>query len=261
MADLAYTTKGDRNNPAIVFLHGLLGSAAEWDEITAHLVPTHFCLQIDLPGHGGSALCRQDIFPMPACADAVIELLEELAIERAGLCGYSMGGRLAFYLLAHFPGRFARALIESASPGLRTEQERQERLRHDAELARMLERDGIGPFLVHWYRQPLFASLAERPDVIKAVTERRLANDPETAARSLRIMGTGNMPDLRPHLTQLTVPLLLVTGAFDQKFTALAQEIIDLCPVATHRILPSCGHNAHLEQPREYVQTLTAFFQ
>jgi pimeloyl-ACP methyl ester carboxylesterase len=52
----------------------------------------------------------------------------------------------------------------------------------------------------------------------------------------------------------------LITGEHDAKFTALAQEIIGLCPKATHCILKESGHNAHIEQPHAFVQTLKAFF-
>ena len=244
----------------MVFLHGLLGSGEEWNELASSLEDRFFCIQIDLPGHGASAGCSEALYPMPACAQAVITTLDELSITTAGLCGYSMGGRLAFFLLTHFADRFCKVVIESATPGLRTDKEREERIAHDETLAAQLERDGIGPFLIYWYRQPLFASLARDQELIKKVTARRLNNDPHAAARSLRTMGTGAMPDLWPLLKSVTTPLLLVTGDLDDKFTALAREIIDLCPTATHRILIDCGHNGHIEKPHEFHELLISFF-
>ena len=257
---LAYTTRGDRNKPPILFLHGLLGAGEEWDSLTTQIEDSYYCIQIDLPGHGNSKNCQPELYAMPACAEAVVGVLDSLQLPVSGLCGYSMGGRLAYYLLTHFADRCHRVLIESASPGLRTRAERTERVTHDEELARRLERDGIGPFLIYWYRQPLFASLAQNHDLLKAVTARRLQNDPQLAARSLRLMGTGTMPDLRPFLEKNTLPLLLVTGDQDSKFTQLAKEIVDLCPAASHRILRDCGHNVHLERPQEFLQLLTSFF-
>ena len=260
-AMLGYTTVGSADKPPVVFLHGLLGAGDEWDEQTRSLGDSRYCVRIDLPGHGKSRDCALDLYPMPACAEAVIELLDSLEISTAGLCGYSMGGRLACYLATHFGERFDRVLIESASPGLRSEQERTERTAHDEELALRLERDGIGPFLVHWYRQPLFASLTRNPELVRSVTARRLDNNPRSAARSLRFMGTGTMPDLRPRLSKLDIPMMLVTGELDVKFTSLAGEIADLCPTATHRILKDCGHNVHLERPHEFLEVLKEFFQ
>lgn len=256
---LHITALGDSAQPAILFLHGFLGRGDDWTEIAADL-SDHHCLLVDLPGHGRSVTCPQELYPMPACAEAIVAELDYRKIDRAALCAYSMGGRLAFYLLTHFPDRFTRALIESSTAGLRTEIERGDRRAHNESLAQRLEHDGIGPFLVFWYRQPLFASLASDQQRLKKLVNGRLDNDPAAMARSLREMGTGRMPNLWPELSQITHPLYLVTGEADEKFCAIAREIVDLCPSAEHHILRGCGHTVHVEASAAFSELAVQFF-
>jgi 2-succinyl-6-hydroxy-2,4-cyclohexadiene-1-carboxylate synthase len=104
-----------------------------------------------------------------------------------------MGGRLALYMTLHFPERFEKVVLESASPGLKTEKERSHRLQADLQLAQKLENSNIKDFLLNWYEIPLFKSLKNSPNFDKLI-ETRLANNPLELAKSLRNMGTGNQP-------------------------------------------------------------------
>lgn len=70
------------------------------------------------------------------------------------LAGYSMGGRIALYLALRFPNLFRKTVIISASPGLKTEEERQTRKESDERLALNIE-ENFESFLREWYSQPL----------------------------------------------------------------------------------------------------------
>jgi 2-succinyl-6-hydroxy-2,4-cyclohexadiene-1-carboxylate synthase len=50
-------------------------------------------------------------------------------------------------------------------------------------------------------------------------------------------------------LTTLSQPLLVVAGARDEKFVALARRMAELAPHARLEIIADAGHSAHLEQP------------
>lgn len=254
-----YTLQGDRNLPVVLFLHGFMGSHADFDEPIAHLVDQFCCLAIDLPGHGQTqVLGDAEQYTMPQTAQAVIDLLDQLGIARCFLVGYSMGGRLALYLALHFAQRFPRVVLESASPGLKTDRERQERLQRDWELADQLEAD-FASFLSDWYNQPLFHPLRSHPH-FEQIQARRWQNCPQSLATSLRYLSTGQQPSLWPLLSQQTQPLLLLVGDDDRKFHRLNQEIANLCPTAHLQTIPHCGHVVHLEQPVVFTDKIRTFF-
>ncbi len=245
----AYRSAGDRCAVPLLFLHGFLGSGAELDGIGAALSGDFYCVSIDLPGHGGTRVDGGgECYGMSGTAEGLVGLLAALQIRRPALVGYSMGGRLALYLAVRFPHLFRAIVLLSASPGLKTSAERQERLAQDRERARALLTEGLGAFLDRWYDQPLFASLKTHP-VFPSLLMRRRFNDPRGLSLSLRHMSTGAQPSLWSHLPDLSSPLLLLAGEQDTKFLALNAEMAMLCPAARLETVPGCGHAIHLEDP------------
>jgi len=88
----------------------------------------------------------------------------------------------------------------------------------------------------------------------------RLTNKPSGLAMSLRKMGTGSQDDLWIKLPLLSMPLLLVTGQDDEKFSLIAQEMKDLIgPSATHTQIPHCGHSVPFQKPTEFVSVVSQF--
>ncbi len=234
--------------PRILFLHGFLGSGRDFNGAIAHLTDQFCCITIDLPGHGQTRVEGGDEqYTMANTARALIHWLDELRIPRCFLAGYSMGGRLALYLALHFPQWFPTVVLESASPGLKTEQERQERLQRDRQLADQLEID-FSSFLIHWYQQPLFYSLQQHPE-FEQMMQRRSQNRSSEIAKSLRYLSTGRQPSLWNLLATHRQPLLLLVGGRDRKFCQINQEMAECCPAARLEIVPECGHPIHLEQP------------
>lgn len=256
---IAYTVTGPEDRLVALFLHGFLGSGAEWEEIISRLSGRFQCLAVDLPGHGRSAsLDRRRSWNMENTAKAVIALLQNLGIRKCFLAGYSMGGRLALYLTLTYPQYFAKTILESASPGLKTEPERRERIARDEQLAQRLEEEDFREFLHDWYRQPLFQTLAQHPR-FEEIFQNRLQNDPRGLAKSLREMGTGAQPSLWERLPGNKIPLLLVVGEKDAKFGALAGEMAEHCPAVSVQVIPGCGHNVHMENAGVFAEALIKF--
>jgi 2-succinyl-6-hydroxy-2,4-cyclohexadiene-1-carboxylate synthase len=52
------------------------------------------------------------------------------------------------------------------------------------------------------------------------------------------------------------MPVLVVVGALDEKFTAIAERMTALIPGATLVVVADAGHVVHLEQPGEFVRVL-----
>lgn len=256
---LFFRLSGPAGRPVILFLHGFLGSGEEWEEIIALLGDRFQCLTVDLPGHGRSASSdRRRSWSMENTAKAVIALLQRLGIRECFLAGYSMGGRLALYLTLAYPQYFAKAILESASPGLKTEPERRERIARDEQLARRLEAGDFREFLHGWYRQPLFQTLVQHPR-FEEIFQNRLQNDPRGLAKSLRDMGTGAQPSLWEQLPGNKIPLLLVVGEKDAKFRALAGEMAEHCRAIRIETIAGCGHNVHVENAGAFAEALIKF--
>lgn len=238
-----------------------MGDSTEFNESISLLSDQFCCLTVDLPGHGKTrVLGGEECYTMSNTAHALINLLTQLTIQKCFLVGYSMGGRLALYLNLHFPQRFSKVVLESASPGLKTQRDQLERTQRDFELARKLEQRDFSTFLSSWYNQPLFTSLKKHPD-FELLIASRLQNNPFELAKSLRNLSTGCQPSLWEKLKQNKNELLLLVGEYDTKFKAINSEMAKLCQFAKLEIVNDCGHNIHFENINTFVETIQTFLR
>ncbi|MCP6761363.1 MAG: 2-succinyl-6-hydroxy-2,4-cyclohexadiene-1-carboxylate synthase [Fischerella sp. CENA71] len=258
-----YSCDGDRTQPVILFLHGFMGDSHEFEQAIQLLKNDFYCLKVDLPGHGNTkVLGSEDSYTMANTAKALIELLDYLQIHQCFLVGYSMGGRLALYLTLFFPHRFPKVVLESASPGLRTAAERQERIKRDGQIARKLERsiekNDFIAFLTNWYQQPIFGNIKNHPH-FQNLLEIRTKNNPVELAKSLRLMGTGCQPSLWEKLKDNPNSLLLLVGESDEKFVEINQEMAEMCQYCQLKIISNTSHNIHFEKPKDFVENIQIF--
>ena len=260
MAELGYTLTGDAGDPAVLFLHGFMGSAEDWQDVIAKLEERRRCLSVDLPGHGESVGLFREAYTTEGAVRTLLDLLDELDFGPPTIVGYSMGGRLALYLALHHPARCAGLFLESASPGIESAAARWARREADEERARHLEED-FGRFLQDWYRRPRFGSLGRHEGVVGAMIDARARNGPGGVAGSLRGTGVGRGPSLWRELTELGVPALAVAGALDEKFVEISHRMADLNPRLRTVIVQGAGHNVHLESPEAYLSLLQDFLE
>jgi 2-succinyl-6-hydroxy-2,4-cyclohexadiene-1-carboxylate synthase len=226
----------------LVLLHGFTHTGASWQGVTEALGERYTPFTPDIRGHGAASDAE------PVTLAAVLEDLQHLDAQRFTLAGYSMGGRIALHAALALPDRVRRLILISASPGLDDAGERAARVRDDERMAAKLERSSIEEFAAEWERTPVLVGL---PDAAAAAArEDRLRNTPAGLARALRGLGTGALPSLWQRLDQLAMPVTLVAGERDEKFSAIAARMSTSIPEARLEIVPGVGHALHLEAPQ-----------
>lgn len=241
----------------VLLLHGFTGCGRNWEVVSGFEF-----LTVDLLGHGlTDAPLEPTRYRMEFAAADLATLILDLIGSPVHLVGYSMGGRLALYLAWRYPHLFRSFVLESSSPGLATEAERQARRASDEQLAHRLEQEGIPSFVAYWEQIPLFASQSQLPETQRlALHEQRLQNNPLGLANSLRGMGTGAQPSLWAHLPEIQLPVLLLAGEMDTKFTAIARQMARQLPQSEIAIVSDAGHTIHLEQSAAYTAAIGAFW-
>jgi 2-succinyl-6-hydroxy-2,4-cyclohexadiene-1-carboxylate synthase len=216
----------------------------------------------DLPGHGDNATLS---LAQPLNFDLIVEDLrlffEYLGLDQVILIGYSMGGRIALYAAATYPAKIRALILEGASPGLEAESARQERARLDDERAEFLQAKGVEAFVDQWYNMPLFQTLQARPHLLATVKQKRTNNNPRWLAKIISELSPGRQPSLWPRLTTLSMPVLLLAGELDSTYASLVTKMSRQIPGAIIRIIPQAGHNIHLEQPIQFIESVQAFLQ
>lgn len=234
----------------IVLLHGFTQAGAIWVPVMESTSTRAPIDAPDLPGHGSSG-------------DVVADLgttAERLVAEfsNAAYVGYSMGGRVALHLALAHPESVSHLVLCSATAGIDDQAERAARRADDARLADHIRTIGVDAFITEWTSQPMFSSLARTSDD----DEIRRTNTAEGLATSLETMGTGQQDPLWSRLHELEMPVLIVTGTLDTKFTALGKRMTELIgPNAKHVEFPGAGHAVPFERPSEFGSLLSVFLR
>ena len=243
--------QGDHSLPTVVFLHGFTGTSSTWTEVSALLVEKFKVVAVDLTGHGKTTIPSDSSrYSMTEQIADLEALFTEMKLTKFILVGYSMGGRIALAYTNKYPERVTSLLLESASPGLKTEQERIERKEADALLAKRIQHEGIPAFVEFWAKIPLFASQKKMSFAKQAEVEKeRLGQNAEGLANSLLGIGTGSQPSYWEALPSIQVPVLLITGESDKKFVYIAREMNEMLPIAKHITVKDTGHAIHVEKP------------
>jgi 2-succinyl-6-hydroxy-2,4-cyclohexadiene-1-carboxylate synthase len=207
-----------------------------------------------LVGHAGSKAAAE-ITSFDQEVDRIAALVGKRAVH---MIGYSLGARIGLGLLVRHGPLFRSAILISGHPGLVSERERQERVRSDARWCELLEREGIEAFANAWEAEPMWESQKRlAPETLAAQRRVRTSHSAEGLAHCLRATGLGVMPNFRPVLPHIRVPVTLMAGGRDVKFRDLAGEMARLFPRAELRLAPDAGHNLLLERPDLVTQSLS----
>ena len=229
----------------MALVHGFTQTRRCWGPVADDLAADHEIVAVDAPGHGRSSHVRADLWESA-------QLLAAVGGDATYL-GYSMGGRLCLHLALAVPEHVRALVLVSATAGIDDPTQRARRRDEDEHRARRLEAEGLEPFLERWLAQSLFAGLAEE---VQCREERR-ENTVAGLAASLRLAGAGAQEPLWHRLDELAMPVLVVAGEHDPRFTALGRRMVDAVgDNATLALVPGAGHAAHLEAPAGFLAVL-----
>jgi len=226
----------------IVLAHGFTQTGRLWGPFGASLARHHRLVQVDLPGHGGSASVEATL---EAAGELLLEAAARAGAEPADLLGYSFGARVVLHAALARPDCVRRIILIGATGGIEDPSEREQRRIRDDAMADELVRSGdLDAFLERWLANPMFDTL--RADAADATERRR--NTPAGLASSLRLAGTGNQEPLWDRLSTCHLPVLALAGANDPRFVASGLRIAALTG-GVFSAVPGAAHAAHLEQP------------
>ncbi len=242
------------HGPRLILAHGFTQTGAVWGGLDGLLATSRTVVAVELPGHGGSAAVRVDL---PTGA-----VLLGAACGAGDYLGYSMGARFCLHLALARPDLVRRLVLISGTAGIEDAGERAERRATDEALADRIDpavgtsTDTIPEFVTRWVANPMFGTV---PPAAQGLGE-RLTNTPYGLASSLRLAGTGTQEPLWDRLGELTMPVLVVTGANDAKFTDLGRRMVESIGAnATHVVIADADHAPHLQRPGVVAAAVQSF--
>jgi 2-succinyl-6-hydroxy-2,4-cyclohexadiene-1-carboxylate synthase len=218
----------------LVLVPGFTQTASSWDAVLDALHPSVDVQVVEVP--------------VRKTFERTVDAIAEEGGD-AVYCGYSMGGRLCLRLALDHPEVVQHLVVVSATPGIEDEPARVERRSSDEQWVRSIEDEGTDGFLRKWLAQPLFTGV---PAVAPGVADRRSLT-PGYLVHCLRVLGTGAMEPMWSRLAELTMPVTVVTGARDAKFTEIGERM-----PGERIVVADCGHAVPLEAPDALAAALNA---
>jgi 3-oxoadipate enol-lactonase len=239
-AELRYEFRGKRGSPALVFT-GSLGTDLTMWEPQAELLKPRFCtLRYDIRGHGSSPV-PPGPYSIADLGGDLLALLDRLGIERASLCGLSIGGMISMWIAAHAPERVERLVLCCTSAQLGPPSAWNDR-------AAMVRAGGVGAVadavLARWFTAGFAAA---NPDVIERMRGILTATPPEGYAGCCEAIAE---IDLTPELPSIGAPTLVIAGEQDPATPPEhGRRIADLIPGARFEVISPAAHLATIERP------------
>jgi 2-succinyl-6-hydroxy-2,4-cyclohexadiene-1-carboxylate synthase len=259
--NLEYLTEFEPSKKTILLLHGFTGSANDWTDVFQKIDKRFNKIALDLIGHGKSnSPTSINYYVAESLVNQIEQVINYLKLEETILLGYSMGGRVALNFALTKPDLIKGLILESSSAGIKNEKERTARQTSDEELATYIENNRLEDFAAMWLDQELFGTLRRfSNDKLKRMKEERAKNSKTGLANSLRGFGTGVMPYLGSELSNLKIPVFLITGELDDKFTQINQSLKKSIPSTKYKLITAAGHNTHLEEPKKFIEAVNSF--
>jgi len=241
--------------PDVVLLHGWGMNADVWEGILPVLTKQFRITLLDLPGHGRSldSLADYSLQNLATTIDAVIP-------ENVVLIGWSLGGMIATQMTLNNPDNIRKLVLVASAPQFVRDDTWPDGT--DAEVL-----DSFADGLKKNYQQTIKRFIAiqamgseharEQQHILRERVFRHGNPQPAALEAGLAILRHTN---LRPELTKITCPTLLISGEHDSLFRRSAAEKTQaMISDARLSIIPGAGHAPFLSHPDTFLDSLLTF--
>ncbi len=251
-----YEISGPIDAPVVVFVHGLGLNRQIWDSYAARFAHRYRVLNYDLYGHGES-VAPPGMPSLTMFSEQLLGLLDELAIDKCSIIGFSLGGMISRrFAMDHGDRLQAMAILNSPH-------ERSPEAQKLVEQRALDSADGgpgatLDATIERWFTS---AFIDAHADYIAQVREWVLANDPEIFARCRRVLAFGVIELTRPH-PPIAHPTLIITCENDSGSTPdMSQAIAGEIKGAQVIIVPSLQHMGLVENSSFFVTAVAEFLE
>lgn len=233
----------------LLFLHGVGSDRTAWHGQLERFGQERMAIAIDMPGYGDSEYGPSEVEGRTEFARAALAVLDALGLQRAHVCGLSLGGVIALAMVSLAPERVASLVLADTFA------------RHP-DGAAILERSLAGAKTLGMAgladsRADVLLAEPTDPQVRRAVIATMTRIDPAAYARAAEAVW---LADQRAAAGAVGCPTLILCGSEDRVTPpGLSEELKTLIPHAALVEIAGAGHLPNLEKPAVFDRVLAAF--
>lgn len=262
---LFYRESGQGNT--LIILHGLYGSSDNWVSIVKELEKHFRVINIDQRNHGQSPHSHEHNYAL--MANDLLELFDDLKIDKANVIGHSMGGKAAMEFAFEHPDRIDSLIVVDIAPWSHLEGNEQSaqivsehkkiieglksiplnnlKSRNEADelLAQWVKGEMVRQFLLKNLKRENDGSFSWKLNLsaisenITSMMEGIASSDKKSEVRTLFIKG--NLSNYIP--------------------TEKEERLSKYFKNSTLATIEGAGHWVHAEKPKEFINAILAFLE
>ncbi len=251
-----YIERGPKDGLPLVLIHGFPFSLEMWEPQIQIFSEKYHTVAYDIRGHGSSGV-GDGQYTIDFFVDDLLALLDHLGIEKAVLCGLSMGGYIALRTVERSPER-VRGIILSNT---RSESDSNEAKIRRSNAVRMIKLRGVREFAEDFVKSVFSKeTLQSRPEIVEMIKRIILKTSP------LGICGTqlaiASRTDSTPMLPVLKIPSLILVGEHDILTPpSAAQAMHEKIAGSELHIIPGAAHMSNLENTERFNMLVDEFLR
>ncbi|EJL30825.1 3-oxoadipate enol-lactonase [Caulobacter sp. AP07] len=248
-ARIYWRADGAADKPALVLLTSIGTDLSLYDPVVPLLTPDFRVLRLDTRGHGASDAPAGD-YSLDLLAYDVLAVMDAARVEKASLCGTSLGAMIAMALAPKAPERVEALILACTSPAMDPAVWDQRLALIRAEGLAAIVEAVLGRFFSDGFS-------GQHPEIIDTVRAGILAQSPDGycgCGAAIRDMA------LLDDLPAITAPTLVLTGAKDAAtpFEGHGERIVAAIPGARHAVVDG-AHLPSLEAPAALADAVRGF--
>jgi 3-oxoadipate enol-lactonase len=251
--NLSYDDIGKGSTP-IIFLHGYPFDKTMWEFQIEALKSTNRLIACDIRGFGKST-DEESSLSIDLFGDDLVAFMDKLNINKAIICGLSMGGFIALNAQKRFPDRFEALILCDTQCIADTTEVKKKRYKIIDEIAV----DGVANFNEGFVKSVFHKdSLINKKELVEKLRQVVFSNSQNIIIMGLKALA--ERTETCSFLSEIIIPTMIICGREDE-VTPLAQSEFMNTAIkgSTLHVIDNAGHVSNLEQPYEFNKYLSEF--
>ncbi len=253
---VSYIDEGLVGASTIIFIHGFPLNKAMWNKQVEDLKGNFRLIAYDIRGHGDTKPGDDD-FSIELFAKDLLSMMDALKIDKAILCGFSMGGYIALNAIENYPERFNALLLCDTDCAADLSEAKERRMK----TIESIKEKGVEQYAQESLKK-LFApiSFLKQIEEITIVREMIMQTSEQSLFKTLHALA--NRSESCTKLHKIKVPVLIMVGKDDEITPpAVALSMHKKILNSTIHIIDHTGHLSNMENPIQFNNQLKKFLK
>lgn len=250
-ATIHYTLEGRAGAPVLLLSNSLGTSLAMWEPQMAAFGEHFQVLRYDTRGHGASS-APPGPYSIAQLAGDMLSLLDHLAIDRAHICGLSMGGITAMWFALHYPDRLDRLVLSNTAAWIGPSSNWTAR-------AAAVERDGVASIAAAVVGRWLTPGFAQQHPALVDSLRSMLSATPGAGYAANCIAVRDN--DLRLDVNKIGAKTLVISGRKDMPTPPEDGQFLVSQIAGARYVELDAAHLSNQEVPVPFAEAVLAFLE